>query len=80
VIGIDVIGSVKAKRSYRSVGFGPKVSGFAFDNRMLSIGFVPNRVNIDACLTSIQDGPELGLPLMCEPVTGAESVFLDFHD
>jgi hypothetical protein len=37
-------------------------------------------VNVDTRLTSIQDGPELGLPLVCEPIAGAESIFLDFHD
>jgi hypothetical protein len=54
--------------------------GSAFDDRMLAIGFVPNRVNVDTRFTRTQDGPELGPPLVCEPVAGAESVFLDLHD
>ena len=80
VVGIDVVGSRESKRSYRGVGLGPNVIGFAFNHRMLAIGFVPNRVNVDTRLTSIQDGPELGLPLVSEPIAGAESIFLDFHD
>jgi hypothetical protein len=41
--------------------------------------FVPNQMNVDSSFTSFQDGPELGLPLVCKPITGTESVFLDFH-
>jgi hypothetical protein len=46
---------------------------------MLAIGFVPNRVNVDARLTRIQDSLELGPTLVREPVSGAEGVFFDFH-
>jgi hypothetical protein len=46
---------------------------------MLAIGFVPNRVNVDARLTRLQNRLELGSSLMREPVAGAKGVFLDFH-
>ncbi|MBV9275091.1 MAG: hypothetical protein JO333_14430 [Verrucomicrobia bacterium] len=72
LVGIDVVCSRKAKRSYRCVGFSPNVVGFADDDRMLAIGFVPNWVNVDTRLTNIQDGPELGLPLVCEPMPVAK--------
>jgi hypothetical protein len=46
---------------------------------MLAIGFVPNRVNVDAGFTRIQDSLELGPALMRKPVSGAQGVFFDFH-
>jgi hypothetical protein len=47
---------------------------------MLAIGFVPNRVNVDAHFARIQDSLELGPTLVGESVAGAEGVFFDFHD
>src|SRR6516165_3864677 len=55
VVGIDVVGSRESKRSYRCVGLGPNVIGFGFDEGMLTIGFVPDRVNINACIARLQD-------------------------
>jgi carbon monoxide dehydrogenase subunit G len=41
------------------------------DDRVLAIGFVPNRVNVDACFPGVQDGTELSPALVCEAVTDA---------
>ena len=80
MVGVDVVGSLKAKRSYRCVGLSPKVIGFAFDDRMLAIGFVPNRVNINAGLARLQNRTKLGPPLTGKSVTRAKGVFFDFHN
>jgi len=46
---------------------------------MLAIGFVPNRVNVDADFTRLLNRQELGLALVSEPIAGAERVSLDSH-
>jgi hypothetical protein len=79
VIGIDMVSPLPTQRSHGGVGFCPDVIGFAMDDHMLAIGFVPNRVNIDPQVTGFQEGLELGSTLVREPVTDAKGVFFDFH-
>jgi len=80
MVGVDIVSAAEAQRSNRCVGLNPNVVGFAFDNRMLAIGFVPNRVYINAGLARLQNRSELGPPLMGKSVTRAEGVFFDFHN
>ena len=80
MVGIDMVSALPTQRSYGGVGFRPDVVGFAMDDHMLAIGFVPNRVNVDPQVTGFQEGLELSSTLVREPVTDAKGVFFDFHD
>ena len=75
MIGIHEIEALEVKRFHRCIGLFTGVCGNGTHVDMFTVGFVPNRANIQSLFICLHDGFQLCLALIGETVTHTNPVF-----